>query len=194
MRILLSFAPFIVFAVAVKLTSLEVACLIPAGIGLASLLRDSVLHGRSVKILEAGSVLLYGGLGLATALLHPGWSMWVVWLINDAGLLLIALGSLAIGLPFTLQYAREQVAPELWDNPVFMSVNLRITAAWACAFAVMLLAKLAVATVPGVPGWVGGMASILASIAAIKFTTWYPAYVRQARIVAEVTPAQIHGA
>ncbi len=106
----------------------------------------------------------------------------------------IVLGSLAIRLPFTLQYARERVAPEFWDNPVFRSVNARITAAWAGAFAVMLLAKLAVATIPGMPGWFGGTASILASIAAIRFTTWYPAHVRQARIVAQTTPAATPGA
>jgi hypothetical protein len=33
------------------------------------------------------------------------------------GLLPIVLVSMAVGRPFTLQYAREQVEPEFWDKP-----------------------------------------------------------------------------
>ncbi len=179
MRILFSFAPFIAFALVARASSVMTACLVAACIGLALLLRESLLRGRSVKLLEAGSIVLYSGLALVTALWHPGWSMWVIWAVNDAGLLTIALVSLAIGLPFTLQYAREQVAPELWSSPVFLAVNKRITAVWACAFAAMLLGKLAVVVVPGTPARVGTAVSILAMAAALRFTAWYPAHVRR---------------
>lgn len=188
MRVLLSFAPFIAFALLAQASSLMAACLVAACIGFAMLLRDSLLRGRSIKILEAGSVLLYAGLALATAL-HAGWSMWAVWVINDAALLLIALASLAIGVPFTIQYARERVSPDLWDHPIFLAVNARITAAWACAFAVMLASKLAVVVLPGTPGWAGIAASSLASIAALRFTNWYPAHVHQTRMAAQAAPA-----
>ena len=61
----------------------------------------------------------------------------------DGGLLVIVLVSLAIGMPFTLQYARESVPKEFWTVPLFITTNQRITAAWAAAFAVMTAADAA---------------------------------------------------
>lgn len=178
MRVFISFAPFIAFAVLLNFMSIVGACAIAAAIALVAVLRD-YRGGRSIKIMEAGSLVLYGGLAIATGLLGFDGPLWAIWEVNNAGLLLIALGSLAIGLPFTLQYAREEVAPELWGNPVFLSVNRRITAAWAAAFAVMLVAQL-----PEVPSTAGTVVTILALVAAWKFTKWYPPHVRQARMSA----------
>ena len=56
------------------------------------------------------------------------WSVVGVRALVDAGLLLIVLVSMAIGRPFTLQYAREQVAPEFWNSPEFVRTNYVITA------------------------------------------------------------------
>jgi hypothetical protein len=92
----------------------------------------------------------------------------------DAGLLLIVLASMVLGRPFTLQYAREQVASEHWDAPEFIRTNYVITAVWALAFAVMVAAKLALLTLPGVPRGIGIAAIVLALVGAVKFTGWYP--------------------
>src|SRR5689334_12198735 len=61
-------------------------------------------------------MLLFGGLTLYAVLEEPTWSVIGVRLCVDSGLLLIVLVSMAVGRPFTLQYAREQVAREFWGG------------------------------------------------------------------------------
>jgi hypothetical protein len=92
----------------------------------------------------------------------------------DAGLLLIVLASIIVCRPFTLQYARERVARELWDSPEFVRTNYVITAAWAGAFAVMVAADLVMLYVPTLPRWVGIAATVAALYGAFSFTDWYP--------------------
>jgi tryptophan-rich sensory protein len=92
----------------------------------------------------------------------------------DSGLLIIVLLSLVVGKPFTLQYAREQVAPELWDQPEFRRINYVISGVWALAFAVMVLAEVTILFAPQVPRRLGIFAIILALVGAVKFTGWYP--------------------
>lgn len=81
---------------------------------------------------------------------------------------------MAIGRPFTLQYAREQVDRELWESTEFKRTNYVITAVWAAAFVVLVLADLILLYVPQLPPRVGIIATILALSDAIKFTGWYP--------------------
>ncbi len=57
--------------------------------------------------------------------------------IATAGLALIAFGSLAVGHPFTAQYAREQVDRSVWDSETFRVLNRRFTALWGAAFLAM---------------------------------------------------------
>jgi hypothetical protein len=174
MGILLAFAPFIVFALVDRVVGptegLAAGALVSAGL----LARDWLTPGRSAKILEIGTMLLFGGLTLYAVLGGATWSVIGVRLCVDAGLLLIVLVSMAAGRPFTLQYAREQVAPEFWDSAEFVRTNYVITAVWALAFAVMVVAELALLYVPGMPPRAGIIAVVLALVGAVKFTGWYP--------------------
>ena len=95
--------------------------------------------------------MLFGGLAVYAVLAKPSWSVIGVRLCVDVGLFLIVLTSLAVGRPFTLQYAREQVAPEFWTSPAFVRTNYIITAVWALAFLVMVTAELALLYIPGLP-------------------------------------------
>jgi hypothetical protein len=90
------------------------------------------------------------------------------------GLFLIVLTSMALRRPFTLQYAREQVAPEFWDSPSFTRTNYVITAVWALAFLVMVIAELALLYVPSLPPRLGILMIVVALVGAVKFTGWYP--------------------
>ena len=69
----------------------------------------------------------------------------------DSGLLLIVLISIALRQPFTLQYAQERVAPEMWSEPGFLRTNYVITAAWAAALALLIVADLVLAYGPATP-------------------------------------------
>ena len=80
----------------------------------------------------------------------------------------------ALGRPFTLQYAREQVAPELWASPEFIRTNYVITAVWALAFAVLVIADLILLYRPDLSPRLGIFLTIAALVGAVKFTSWYP--------------------
>ncbi|HWL82848.1 MAG TPA: hypothetical protein VNR89_18010 [Roseomonas sp.] len=173
MGILLAFAPFIAFALVDRLVGSTEGLVAGAVVSAGLLLRD-LLGGRTAKILEIGTTILFGGLVLYALLGQPTWSVIGVRLAVDAGLLVIVLASIALGRPFTLQYVREQVSPEHWKAPEFVRTNYVITAVWALAFAIMVAAELALLTLPGVPRGVGITAIVLALVGAIKFTGWYP--------------------
>lgn len=170
---LMAFAPFIAFAVLTHLVGPAGALAAAAAVSAALILRD-IFRGGGVKILEAGTFVLFGGLALYTFLSGAVWSVIGVRLVVDAGLLLVVLTSMAVGQPFTQQYAREHVLPSLWQSPQFMRTNYVITGAWALAFAVMVAAEAALLYLPGMPHQLGLLAIILALVGAFKFTNWYP--------------------
>lgn len=178
MSILLAFAPFIVFALIDRLLGPVEGLVAGALVSTAMLVRDWITPGRSPKILEIGTTLLFCGLALYSVLGRATWSVIGVRLCVDAGLLVIVLVSMAVGRPFTLQYAREQVASEFWSSPEFMRTNYVITAIWALAFAIMTIAEFVLLYIPGVPPRIGVIAIILALVGAIKFTSWYPERVK----------------
>jgi hypothetical protein len=174
MGILLAFAPFFVFVVVERLVGVT-AGLVGATITSAGLLvRDAVGRNKTMKVLEIGTVLLFGGLAAYTLIVNAAWSIPAVRLCVDAGLLLIVLVSIAVRQPFTLQYAREQVSREFWNTPAFVRTNYIITAAWAAAFALMVAADLMVLYVPSLPTFVAIIVTILALWGAARFTSWYP--------------------
>jgi hypothetical protein len=57
---------------------------------------------------------------------------------------------------------------------VFVRTNYVITAAWALAFVIMVIADLVLLYMPDVPPRYGIIATILALVGAFKFTGWYP--------------------
>jgi hypothetical protein len=178
MGILLAFAPFIAFAIVDRLAGPTEGLVAGACVSAVLLLRDWISPGKRPKLLELGTMLLFGGLALYAVLGGPSWSVVGVRLRVDAGLLLIVLASMAVGRPFTLQYAREQVDPEFWDRPDFIRTNYVITAVWALAFAIMVVAELALLTLPDMPPRIGIVAIVLALVGAVKFTGWYPKHVK----------------
>jgi|HubBroStandDraft_5_1064220.scaffolds.fasta_scaffold22587_5 hypothetical protein len=91
------------------------------------------------------------------------------------------LWAFTIGAPFTLQYARERVPKEYWASPLFLATNQRITGVWGAAFAVMTIADAAAEYIEAIPLWIEIAATISAFVAAVWFTQWYPAVVRDAK-------------
>ncbi|QSI28057.1 hypothetical protein GNX71_00090 [Variovorax sp. RKNM96] len=178
MSMLLAFLPFIVFAVFDRVLGVVPALCAAALLSAAFLVRDWLTPGRTVKVLEIGTVLLFGGLAVYALVAHTEWSLLGVRLRVDAGLLIVVLASMLIGQPFTLQYAKERTPPEVWTRPGFRLVNNVITAAWAVAFALMVLADVAMIYMPVLPLWVGIAVTVAAIVGAIRFTQWYPEHMR----------------
>ncbi len=173
MAILVGFAPFLVFAVLSRFVTAGVSLWAAAAVSATLVLREKI-RGRSMKILEAGTFLLFALLGLYTALTRGSWDIPTVRSVVDGGLLFIILLSLIIRRPFTLQYAREQVPPAVQNSPTFLKTNYIITTVWALAMAVIVVADLAMHFVTGLPLQVEVAAIVLALGGAFWFSKWYP--------------------
>jgi len=187
MNILLSFTPFIAFFALLRLVS-PIAGLIAALVVSALLCARLWRRGEKIKILEIGSLVLFAALSAYTLLFAPAWTVATVRLAVDAGFLAIVLVSLIIDRPFTLQYAREQVPEHLWTAPLFLRANRLITSVWAIAFAVLVAADTMAEYTPAVPLWIDIAISVLALLAAIRFTIWYPASLRERGALATELP------
>jgi len=179
MGILLGFAPFIAFAAIERAIGPAEGLLAGALIAGVLLIRDLMGRRRAPKVLDIGTAILFGALAIYAPVSHAQWSILGVRLCVDAGLLAIVLASMAIRRPFTLQYAREQASPEHRNSPAFIRTNYVITGAWAVAFLALVAADLVMIYLPEVPQHVGIWMTVIALVGAIKFTGFYPAYVRR---------------
>jgi hypothetical protein len=177
MTIFLILAPYGAFATLMLVTSAAVSLFASATIGLMVMTYDA-FRGRSIKMLGAGSVILFAALGAYITLVDAGLSTSVVKLTVDAGVFAISLTSLAIRRPFTLQYAREMVDAETAQLPGFLRANYIITWAWTGAFLLMMIANVLMIYVPGLPLWSGILIAFAARNSAVYFTKWYPQYRR----------------
>lgn len=180
MSILLAFAPFIVFAVLDRFVG-SLAGLVAAAIVSIVLLVREWSGGRTPKTLEIGSAILFGGLAAYVYFSAGDLPLMGVRLLVDIGLLAIVLISIAISMPFTMQYAREKVAQQYWRSPEFRQTNLTITWVWAAAFAVLVIADAVLLYVPDAPPAVGTVVIIGTLVAAVKFTAWYPKQRKQVK-------------
>jgi intracellular septation protein A len=187
MTIFLILAPFGAFALLMLVTSASVSLFVSAAICLAVVAYD-LLRGRSIKMLGAGSVVLFGVLGCYVTLVDPGVSTSAIKLTVDAGVFAISLASIAFRFPFTLQYAREVVDPETAKLPGFMKANYIITWAWTGAFLAMMAANVLMIYSPSLPLWSGLAIAFAARNSATYFTKWYPEY-RKARYGSAPTSA-----
>lgn len=172
MAIFFGFAPWLLFYVLVHPLGAAVAAALAAAAALALGL-PAICRGRP-KILDIGTVLFFAVFALVFALDPPPWLHDWMKAIADGGLALIVLVSLALGRPFTIQYAKETVPEEHWDSPLFYRVNLHITLIWLAAFLVNMASAAASTLVPQEPGWLAWAIPMFSFIAAFRFTTWYP--------------------
>ncbi len=187
MTIFLILAPFGAFATLMLVTSAAMSLFASAAICLIVIAYD-ILRGRSIKMLGAGSVILFAALGFYLTLVDSSLSSSAVKLTVDAGVFAISLMSLAIREPFTLQYAREMVDTETAKLPGFMKSNYIITWAWTAAFLLMVMANVLMIYVPGLPLWSGLAIAFAARNTAVYFTRWYPHY-RRAKFAASAASA-----
>jgi hypothetical protein len=170
MSLLMAFFPFIAFVVIERLVSVQAGLAAGAIVAAALLVRDLLTPGRHVKLLEIGNALLFSILTVCALTNYLQWSIAAVRLRVDAGPMLIVLASIAPRQPFTLQYARDTIDHEHWDDADFMQIHYVISTAWALAFGALVLADILMVCVPAVPHSTGAIATVTALVAAVKFT------------------------
>ncbi|MBB4368611.1 hypothetical protein GGD63_001390 [Bradyrhizobium sp. cir1] len=182
MAIFLILAPYGAYTFLMLVTSAVISVFAASAICLATVAID-VARGRSVKVLAAGSAIVFAAIGLYLALIDPQLGTLGVKLSVDVGIFVISLGSMLVRHPFTLQYALESVPAETAAMPGFLRANYIITAAWTAAALLMAAANLVLLYIPGLPLWSSLAVAFAARNCAIYFTKWYPEY-RQIKYVA----------
>jgi hypothetical protein len=177
MTIFLILAPYGAFAFLMLVTSAAVSLFAAAGVCVAVIALDAV-RGRSVKILGAGSAIVFVAVGGYLVGVNPSLSQSAVKFLVDTGMFVVAAGSMLLRHPFTLQYAVEAVPAETAGMPGFLRANYVITSVWTTAMLLMMLGNVAILYIPGLPIWTGLAIAFAARNSAVYFTKWYPAYRR----------------
>jgi hypothetical protein len=177
MTIFLILAPYAVYALLMLVTSAAVSLFASAAICLSVIAFD-VARGHQIKILGAGSVIVFASVGGYVTLVEPDVSASAVKLAVDVGIFLVSLTSILVRRPFTLQYAREAVDAATAQLPAFIRVNYIITWAWTGAMLLMMIGNVALIYVPGLPLWSSLLIAFAARNCAVYFTKWYPEYTK----------------
>ena len=177
MTVFLILAPYGIYAALLTVASTTLSLSVGAVLCVVVIAID-VSRGRSIKILGAGSGLIFAALACYGTWINPTISPSAVRLAVDGGIFALSLGSILLRSPFTLQYAIEAVPAETAAMPGFVQANYVITGAWTLAAALMIIGNLMTLYVPGLPYWTGLAIAFAARNSAIYFTRWYPNYRR----------------
>ena len=174
---ILAFAPFIAFAVLNHFLAPTAALVAAALVSVGLIVRGSRYWRRSAKIHRNRSTCLpvrWLWRSTLTCRMPIGRSLASSKMAVDLGLFAIVLFSLVIDRPFTVQYARESVPPEMWESPQFLRTNQTITLVWLAAFSAIIMADLVLRYLTVVPQKLSVFLTIGALYGAFKFTMAYP--------------------
>jgi membrane-bound metal-dependent hydrolase YbcI (DUF457 family) len=143
----------------------------------------SRLDLRRLKVLDAATVVFFAAL-VIVALVTNRHDLATLdkysQALSSGALGLIALGSILVGHPFTVDYAKEQAPPEVWHTAAFKKINLVLTTVWAVVF--LLCAGLGLLSVhvhtKGLQDWLNWYIPIALIIVGVRLNSWYPNRVR----------------
>jgi hypothetical protein len=131
---------------------------------------------RAVKISDATALTFFAlMLPLSMAIgswLINGYNVLIVWAMFGV----VFWTTIAIGFPFTLQFAHEQAPPAVWNEPIFIQTNYRISLLWAVIATVNTILGIAM-HVSGHPLIVGVVVTTLLMIFGFVAGGWYARHV-----------------
>jgi hypothetical protein len=132
-----SFAPWIVFLLANRVTSFYGA--IGAALATAAVVLVRAVARRRLHLLDLASLGYFLALGAVLVTIHPGhldfWARYAQ-AGSHTALTVIVFASILIGHPFTESYARQTTPKAVWHTAEFHAINRRISAVWGLAFLV----------------------------------------------------------
>jgi hypothetical protein len=180
MDVLIGLLPFILLQALRAMLSAHAAALASLGLAAATLIRQATAGGpKSLNIL----VFLLLALAAVLTFRRPDFAQRWNGVLIDGTLALYAFAGLAIGLPFSAEFARDTVEPAYWAHPVFLHVTATITLVWGLGFVVLAVLAWPAERLRAL-SWQRPVAAALVMLAAASFTAWYPGHAR-ASFVAE---------
>ena len=185
---ILGFVPVIIFTLLMNVSQ-DLAIWAAFAAAFAVAIRD-FLREKLLRFLDAGSTALFGLLAFYTGFVQPGLTVEMTRLIVDAGFLALALVSMVLRNPLTLEYAREQAPPELLRTRRFRFTNYALTAFWAVAFACLSAADGLANFHKNLPPSFEAGVSLVVLLVAVVLTARYPAHLRQREAKAAADPSE----
>jgi hypothetical protein len=182
--VFLGFTPWILFAVISGPSTWTWASLAALIAALIIAIPDA-RHTRGVGVLDAAAIGFFAvltvlALVLGRSALQPLEDR--AQLLSSAVLAMVALGSVVVGKPFTVHYARQSAPPDVWSSPTFRRINVVLSLLWAAVFAVTALFDLAALRWDDdLFNWV---LPAVVVVAAVKFTGWYAEHAARRRVAA----------
>lgn len=140
-----------------------------------------------LRLLDMGSLVLFGATALYAGFIHPAITTQLTRFVVDAGFFVLALFSILLRNPLTIQYAREQVANDVWSSRPFLLTNYGLTALWMFCFAVMAAADGFSDMHKNLPVSLDAAWSLVVVLSALAVTARYPIWLRghAARVAAK---------
>ena len=177
--IFLGFVPWIVFSVVAGPSTWEWAALAALVCSIVLAVPDWRAY-RAISVLDAAALVFFAvlfvlALVLDRAALEPLEDR--AQLLSSVVIAVVALGSLAVGRPFTEFYAKKEVPEEIWSTPTFKQVNRVLTGLWGLVFVINALCDAAVGYWGANPDLFNWVIPIVVIVVAVKITAWYPEHV-----------------
>jgi uncharacterized membrane protein len=136
--IFIALIPWIIFTVLAAHSTLKVGSLV--ALAAAAVIAIPGIRSGHPKSLEIGAVITFIGFVVVAFVADGSTAHWVArYARGIAALILaaIAFGSLLF-VPFTEQYARDQVPEQYWGSRRFKQINRKLTALWGFVFIAMV--------------------------------------------------------
>jgi hypothetical protein len=173
MNLVIGFAPFILFTLLSRLSA-DLALWVAFAAAFVVTIRDFV-ESPSLRLLDAGSLVLFAVLALGRGFLDPNLSLAAVRFIAEASLFLLLGLPLALKRPFSTDYARLDPREAGWPPALFLKVNYLVSGVWTASFLAMAAADGTVTFDPELPLYGSIAVSVIGLALAITFTLRYPA-------------------
>jgi hypothetical protein len=131
LKLLAAFLPWLVFLIVAQ------GSLFRVKLGLGMALTLSVIMG--VLRLHRGIILWVGLVFLGAATIsvvgfENSWTLRRLGVLANGALALGVWAGIAVGRPFTLDYAKAETDPSYWSSPEFIKNNFILSFGWAAAF------------------------------------------------------------
>ncbi len=131
-NLLIGFLPWILYFIFVGPSRIEMDVAIV--VGLVSFILTGLASLKEKFILSWTSLIFFLFMFVMVVVRNDHWVAEHAIFISNAMLALVTWGSFLAGVPFTIQYAKQQVPASKWNHPTFIYVNQLLTAAWGVAF------------------------------------------------------------
>ncbi|SFM93259.1 hypothetical protein [Variovorax sp. OV329] len=174
MGTLLTFSAFLAFTAANWAVGADAAMVAGLVVSFALLLRNWNRDARrEPAVFDLSVFLLFSVLALYDGFGEPLWSATGVQVRVEAGILLAIFGAMLAGRPATLPAVRELLSQPGRADAGFIALNNVLSAAWACAFAVMIAGELLGQSLPDSDPLTSSLVTLGMLSCAECFCRWY---------------------